>query len=159
MGHGRRPGPGRPRIQGHPHLFHLPAPERPTVPPCRAAPPYHQRVNNLTLARRCADHHAQLGIELEPLNPADPTASSDIGNVSRVLPAIHPYLQIVDRGTPVHPEAFRDAAATAQTHDRAALMAAALARTALDTLTDSGFLTTFQQEFERATAELTPALP
>jgi amidohydrolase len=105
-------------------------------------PAYHERNNNLTLARRCAEHLAELGIDLEPPSPDNPAGSSDIGNLSRTIPIIHPYLQIMDRGTAGHSEAMRDAAVTPLAHERAALMAGALARTALDALGDPGLLAT-----------------
>jgi amidohydrolase len=112
----------------------------------QTGPTYHERVNNLTLAQRCAGHLADLGIQLEPPSPDNPAGSSDIGNLSRVIPIIHPYLQIADRGTPGHSEALRDAAGTERARERTTLMAAALARTALDALTDPGFLAAAQAE-------------
>lgn len=124
-----------------------------TVEVFATSPPYQERINNLTLARRCAEHLAELGIELEPPSPDNPAGSSDIGNVSWKIPTIHPYLQIAERGTPGHSEALRDAAATPWAHDQAARMAAALARTAVDALSDPDFLAAARQEFEQATAE------
>jgi amidohydrolase len=115
------------------------------------APTYAARINNMTLANRCAGHLADLGVTLEAPSPDNPAGSSDAGNLSRVVPMIHPYLQIVERGTPSHSEAMRDAARAPVAHDRAALMAAAIARTALDALGDPEFLATAQAEF-RASA-------
>jgi amidohydrolase len=118
------------------------------------APAYTARVNNMTLASRCAGHLADLGIPLEPPSPDNPAGSSDAGNLSRVVPMIHPYLQIADRGTPGHSEAMRDAARRSEGHESTALMAAAIARTALDALDTPEFLAAVQAEF-RASADMT----
>jgi amidohydrolase len=76
-----------------------------------------------------------LGLALdEPV--ADRTASSDIGNVSRLVPTIHPWIAIAPRGTAIHTREFRDAAASPAA--RAGLLAGAkaMAFTALDLLAD-----------------------
>jgi hypothetical protein len=106
----------------------------------------------MTLANRCAGYLAELGIGLEAPSPANPAGSSDAGNLSRVVPMIHPYLQIADRGTPSHSEAMREAAGRPEAHDRAASMAAAIARTALDALGDPDFLAAVRDEFREARA-------
>ena len=49
--------------------------------------------------------------------------SSDMGNVSHVVPTIHPYLAICDEGVAGHSIAFRDAAITPRA-DETTLMAA-----------------------------------
>lgn len=116
-------------------------------------PAYHERVNNLTLARRCAAHLAELGLALDPPSPEDPAGSSDIGNVSRVIPSIHPYLQIAERGTPGHSEALREAARTPLAHERTGLMAAALARTVVDALAEPGLLAAAREEFDASAGE------
>ncbi len=112
------------------------------------APPYAARVNNMTLAERCAGHLAGFGVTLEAPSMANPAGSSDAGNLSRAVPMIHPYLQIADRGTPSHSEAMREAARTPRAHDSTALMAAAIARTALDVLTDPHLLAAARAEFD-----------
>jgi amidohydrolase len=109
-------------------------------------PAYEERVNNLALARRCAEHLAGFGLALEPPSPLNPAGSSDVGNVSRTIPTIHPYLQIAPRGTPGHSEAFRDAAATPIAHERTVQMSAALAATAVDLLRDPHLLAAVRAE-------------
>jgi amidohydrolase len=117
----------------------------------QTSPTYTDRINNMTLADRCADHLAAAGIALEAPSADNPAGSSDIGNLSRVLPIIHPYLQIADRGTPAHSVQMRNAAATPEALDRTAVMAEALARTALDVLDDGDFLAAVRQEFNAST--------
>jgi amidohydrolase len=113
-------------------------------------PAYAARVDNLTLANRCAGHLAGLGIVLEAPSRSNPAGSSDAGNLSREVPLIHPYLQIAERGTPSHSEAMREAARGTEAHQRTALMAAALARTVLDALGDATFLADVRAEFRAA---------
>lgn len=117
------------------------------------APLYADRLNNMTLANRCAGHLGELGIGLEPPSPENPAGSSDIGNLSHAVPVIHPYLQIAERDTPGHSEQMREAAARPEAHDRTALMAVALARTVLDVLGDPAFLAAVRAEFRAATGE------
>lgn len=90
---------------------------------------------------------------------ANPVGSSDVGNVSLRLPTIQPYLQIADRGTASHSEAFRDAALSSRAHDAALRMAVALARTALDLFGEPGFLGAVQTEFSTRGADVPGGVP
>jgi metal-dependent amidase/aminoacylase/carboxypeptidase family protein len=111
------------------------------------APMYEERFNNMTMASRAAAYLARLGVDLEQPSRDNPAGSSDIGNVSRRLPIIHPYLQIADRDTAGHSEAMRSAAATPRAHEQVGLMATALAQTALDLLCDPDFFGVVRAEF------------
>jgi len=62
--------------------------------------------------------------------------SSDMGNVSLALPAIHPSLAICEHGVPWHSIESRDAAATPRADDTTLLAATLVAQTALDLLVD-----------------------
>jgi amidohydrolase len=62
--------------------------------------------------------------------------SSDMGNVSLVLPTIHPSLAICDRGVPWHSIESRDAAATPRADETTLVAATLVAQTALDLLAD-----------------------
>ncbi len=62
--------------------------------------------------------------------------SSDMGNVSLVLPTIHPTLAICDHGVPWHSIESRDAAATPRADETTLLAAMLVAQTALDLLVD-----------------------
>jgi amidohydrolase len=66
----------------------------------------------------------------------DRVASSDIGNVSQVVPTIHPWIAIAPEGMAIHTREFRDAAAGPLA--RAGLLAGAkaLAMTAVDLLAE-----------------------
>jgi amidohydrolase len=120
----------------------------------QASPVYAERKNNKTIAGRLAMYLESLGVAVEAPSFANPAGSSDMGNVSLVLPAIHPYLQIADRGTPSHSVAFREAASTQRAHDAAWNMAIALAQTGADLLTDPHLLAQARAEFDTHGADI-----
>jgi amidohydrolase len=73
--------------------------------------------------------------------------SSDAGNVSRVVPTIHPYIKIGPESLVVHTNEFREAAKSSE-GDRALLTGAkALALTGYELLTDSQLLDEIWEEF------------
>ncbi len=111
---------------------------------------------NRTLSERFRAHLAAAGVEEDPPPPRPPLASSDVGNVSQVLPTIHPWIGIVPPGeadVAIHTREFRDAAATDHAMRRMRAAACALALTALDVLTDPACLAAVREEFERAAAK------
>jgi len=77
----------------------------------------------------------------------DRLGSSDIGNVSQVIPAIQPMVAIAPAGTAIHSRAFAEAAVTPMA--RAGLLAAAktMAMTTLDLLADPGRVAQAKAEF------------
>lgn len=108
---------------------------------------YAERKNNKTIAVRTAAHLARLA---EPmLQPAlrGGTGSSDIGNISLVLPAIHPYLAIMPAGTPSHSRAMTETAASQRGQTAMLHIAEALAATGIDLLTEPGLLEIARTEF------------
>ncbi len=73
---------------------------------------------------------------VEP-GPPDPNlGSSDMGNVSWVVPAIHPCLAICDAGTHGHSIAFREAAGSERGDEVTLLAAIVIAQTAYDLFRD-----------------------
>ena len=86
----------------------------------------------------------------EPLKVGG-VGSSDYGNLSHEVPAIHPYIQIVDPGISAHTPEFA-AAAGSERGLRAMLLAArCLALTGLDLLTDLTLLAQARREFSEVT--------
>jgi amidohydrolase len=112
---------------------------------------YAERKNNHTIAGRWAAHMQRLGEWVEEPVLRGGTGSSDIGNVSLVLPTIHPYLRIAEPGTPGHSHAMAAAAGDAPAQERMLHMAEALAAVGADLLTEPGLLAAARTEF--ATAE------
>ncbi|MFD7654282.1 amidohydrolase [Actinosynnema sp. NPDC059797] len=100
----------------------------------RTRAPYAHFRDNAVLSGLFARHLADAGIHLTEPTPGVFLGSSDIGNVSAVAPAIHPFVAIVDEDTSDHTPAF--AAAAGSERGLAVMLAAAgaLAHTAVDVL-------------------------
>lgn len=111
---------------------------------------YAERRDNSVLAARFGATVRALGVDIGPGAPGEPAGSSDIGNLSHLLPVIHPYVQTAGHGTPSHSDAMRDASVTAFAHDRTQIAATGLARVVTDLVTDPDFLATARAEFEAA---------
>lgn len=73
--------------------------------------PYAERYSNRVPAELFAENMHRLGVEGEQPPAQGGVGSSDIGNVSMVVPTIHPYLKIVDGDVSGHTPEFRDAGA------------------------------------------------
>ncbi len=89
---------------------------------------------NEPLAVAFAANAAALGRPVRRRNPSDSHGSTDMGNVSTVLPSIHPYLAIAPEGTPTHSIEFARYAGTAEARATMIVAAKALAMTAVDVL-------------------------
>ena len=100
---------------------------------------------NRALAERWVANAAAYGIEDQGLDPS--SGSTDMGNVSWVVPAIHPDLAIAPEGTPGHSHAFRDAAATSRADETTLLAATLVAQTAWDLLSDPQLVARVRREF------------
>jgi metal-dependent amidase/aminoacylase/carboxypeptidase family protein len=102
---------------------------------------------NRVLGERFAANLAAHGIAQDP--PDDLLGSSDMGNVSQVLPTIHPQLAICDRGTPMHSIEFRAAAASPRADDVVIASATVIAETAYDLFADPSLVAAAWDEFRR----------
>lgn len=109
---------------------------------------YAERRDNSVLAARFGATVRALGVDIGPGAAGEPAGSSDIGNLSHLLPVIHPYVQTAGFGTPSHSDAMRDASVTAFAHDRTQIAATGLARVVTDLVSDPDFLATARAEFE-----------
>ncbi len=111
--------------------------------------PYHHFRNNTALADRFTAHIANEGIALTEPAPGVYLGSSDIGNVSAVIPAIHPFVAIVDPEVSDHTPAFAVAAASERGRTTMLAAAGALAATAVDLLTEPLLRDSAWAEFHR----------
>ncbi|MFR5243237.1 MAG: amidohydrolase [Clostridium sp.] len=103
-------------------------------------PIYAERYPNRPMCETFKNNMESLGISMSWPTPGKLYGSSDIGNVSIKLPAIHDYLSITDDKTiQSHSKAYADAAATPQADDICLKGAKGLAMTALDILESSEF--------------------
>lgn len=101
---------------------------------------YAAMKTNLPLAEAFSANLETLGRTPHPPDPAEGLASTDTGNVSVVVPTIHPSLAIAHHATLRHSPDFARAAASPE-GDRGLLDAAkAMAMTAIDIFTDGALL-------------------
>jgi metal-dependent amidase/aminoacylase/carboxypeptidase family protein len=73
--------------------------------------------------------------------------STDMGNVSQVLPGIHPSIAIAPQHVPIHTVEFRELAASDAGHSGLLDGAKALAMTGIDVLADAGLRERMWDEF------------
>ncbi len=80
----------------------------------------------------------------------DRLGSSDVGNVSQVVPTIQPLVKIAPEGTPIHSREFEAAAVTPLAREGMVHAAKIMAMTAVDLLADRALLDRIQGEFRTA---------
>lgn len=99
---------------------------------------YRDMLNNMALARRFGAHLEALGRTPRERDDRVGAGSTDMGDVSHVVPSIHPWLAIVGEGAALcHEHPFAVAAGTPGAGHTALLAAKAMARTAADFLADA----------------------
>jgi metal-dependent amidase/aminoacylase/carboxypeptidase family protein len=111
--------------------------------------PYEPLKRNDTLLELFRANMQTTGAVESPPIP-DRMGSSDIGNVSQVIPAIQPMVQIAPFGTPIHSRAFEAAAVSALARTGMCQAAKTMAMTTYDLLADPSLLTRARAEFEGA---------
>lgn len=100
------------------------------------APRYDAMLPNPRLADLVEANMAALGIEVTAPEPNERMGSSDMGNVSQVVPALHPYIQIGPEEMGGHTVEFCRAAASPAGHEGMIQAAKVLAMTAVDLLAE-----------------------
>jgi amidohydrolase len=119
---------------------------------------YKDMRNNEPLARRFGAHLGALGVPAAETDPTSGQGSTDMGDVSYAVPAIHPYLAICAPGEAFcHHHAFTAKAASEQGISVMLAAAKALALTAVDVLADDALRSAARRFFARgADAEIVP---
>ncbi|XP_001639332.2 xaa-Arg dipeptidase [Nematostella vectensis] len=111
-------------------------------------PFYSNLVTNNTLAKLYQTHAESFGLKYPPKSEQVkiPFGSTDMGNVSHIKPAIHPYYDI---GTDVanHTAEFAEAAKTKVAHESTLKQAKILAMVAIDVMTNKLVWEEVQQDF------------
>ena len=117
-----------------------------TVEMERAGLPYDPMKSNTVLEKVFA---ANMTAEGYPMDAEERKGmgSTDMGNVSHVIPAIHPHLAIAPKGTPGHTREMAAAACSEAGHRALIAGAKALATTAIDLLTDTKLVEEAWREF------------
>lgn len=105
--------------------------------------------NNLTLARLFKQNMESLGRRVKLVDPDSAFGSTDMGNVSQLVPSIHPEVAIAPEDVIAHSPEFALAAAS-ETGSRGLLDAAkAMAMTAVDLVSSPEVVSKIKEEFRR----------
>jgi len=108
--------------------------------------------SNPTLARVFKDNLAVLGVAETPPDPTRGSGSSDMGNVSQVMPALHPSIAIAPTGVPGHSLQFTEYAKSSAGMVGQAHAAKAMAMTVADLFLNSELLAAAADEFRAGSA-------
>jgi amidohydrolase len=95
---------------------------------------YQPMQPNPVLADLVKENFEALGEEVEDYEGG--MGSTDMGDVSQVVPAVHPYIRIADEDTPGHSKAFAEAANSEKGYTAMVTAAKALAMVGVDVLGD-----------------------
>ena len=106
---------------------------------------YSEVRQNESLAEGFGKNFDALGVQYGDVG--DVNASTDMGNVSYVVPSLHPNYAI-GSGEVNHTRAFTAVANTPDAHHKTLLAAKAMAHTAIDVLVKDGFLEKIKENFK-----------
>jgi amidohydrolase len=107
---------------------------------------YDDMTTNQNLSKAFNENLKHVGVSDIHTQKSD-YGSIDMGNVSNVVPAIHPYISISDAKLIGHTSEFKDATMAGKAHDALIKGACALALTGYDILTDKELLKRVKEEF------------
>jgi len=108
---------------------------------------YDNMITNETLSRLFTKNLLSTGVK-EVKKAKDSYGSIDMGNVSHVVPAIHPYIGLDSPGLIAHTKAFADTTVTDNSHKILSRGALALALTGYDLITNKEELEKVKNEFK-----------
>lgn len=109
---------------------------------------YDDMQTNQTLSDVYTKNLISLGVSEQSITEDQGDHGSlDMGNVSQVVPAIHPYIQICDDYFVCHTHEFREAALSEQGREAMILGAQTMALTGYDVLTNQTLLQKIKEEF------------
>lgn len=106
-------------------------------------------ITNNGLSNIFTEQLVELGVNEEEIySQRDGSGSLDMGNVSQVVPSIHPYIKICNEAYACHTHEFREAAMSGQGREAMILGAKAMALTGFEILTNGELLKQIKAEFE-----------
>lgn len=111
---------------------------------------YKAMRTNRALAEAYSANVESLGRKVVGQESRRSMGSTDMGNVSTLVPAIHPSIAIAPQDVPVHTVEFREFAASDSGHQGLVDSAKALAMTAIDVLVDGELRKRMREEFGRS---------
>jgi amidohydrolase len=108
---------------------------------------YKTMRTNMSLAETYGANLESLGRNVVNPESSRSMGSTDMGNVSQVIPGIHPSIAIAPQHVPIHTVEFRELAASDSGHSGLLDGAKALAMTGIDVLADAGLRERMWDEF------------
>ncbi|MFQ5829134.1 MAG: M20 family metallopeptidase [Candidatus Methylomirabilia bacterium] len=111
---------------------------------------YEPFKRNQTLLDLFGANLERLKVQVETPIP-DRVGSSDVGNVSQVIPTIHPYIKIAETGTAIHSRAFAEAAVRPLARQGLLVAAKTMAMTTADLLARPEAVRQAKEEFAAKT--------
>jgi amidohydrolase len=117
----------------------------------KSAHTYVNMLNNHTLATTFKNNLTHLGLQVENLSRRG--VATDMGNVSQVVPSIHPFIAAAPPGTAWHSTESAKAARSPQAHEAAVNAAKAFGLTAIDLFSDPDLVGQIKEEFGKARGE------
>ena len=108
---------------------------------------YAPMLNNLTMAEHFRDNFHSLGREIPLGDTTIMNFSTDVGNVSQLLPAIQPLVSIAPEDVVIHSPRFAEVTATDDALDCLLDAARAMAMTAVDLLADPETMKRIKDDF------------
>jgi amidohydrolase len=111
---------------------------------------YAPMKNNMVLAGLFKQNLESLGRQVEAFDPHLGMGSTDMGNVSQVVPSIHSTIAIAPPEVLIHTPEFAAAAASQAGHEGLMDAAKAMAMTVVDIMGQPGILDKIKQEFRHA---------
>lgn len=105
--------------------------------------------NNLILARLFRQNMQSLGRRMQLSNPSRAFGSTDMGNVSQLVPGIHPIVAIAPKDVLGHSPQFAEAAASEAGIRGLVDAAKALAMTVVDLVANSNIASKVKKEFQQ----------
>jgi len=117
--------------------------------------PYADMVTNNNLSAMYVANSMQLGrtVAVPGTDGRRVVGSTDMGNVSHLVPSIHPMIASAPRGTAIHTLDFAKASVTQQADKAIIDGAKAMAMTAIDFWTSEDLQRSIKQEFAEANAD------
>ncbi len=113
-------------------------------------PGYSEIIPNKVLAGLFSKNLARLGRKVVKPDPAERMGSTDMGDVSHLVPAIHPYLAIAPENTAGHTIEFRQYSSSEAGKSAMLDAAKALAMTTCDLLSNPQLIIQAKEEFSSA---------
>ena len=102
------------------------------------APRYDDLITNQTLAKLFGENWEHFGVDAPMF--ASGSGSTDMGNVSHVVPSIHPKFQVGAGKAGIHTREFAAIANTPEAYEKTLEVGKVMAHTCIDVLTTDGLL-------------------